>query len=186
MNSNELFLMVLSIISGVLLIPHIRMIVVFLITATVFIGYSITKNWWYSFAVAFILGNIYAALCGNAPYCGVVENFKSSKTKKTKKKAKVDENSEEVGEESENENEEEYFIDSKASMLENYKMLTPKQVKGLNKDTQELISTQKNLIETLKNMGPALKDGKNILDTFKNYFGDEKDINKMMKNFSVN
>jgi membrane protein implicated in regulation of membrane protease activity len=185
MNSNELFLLVLAIISAVLLIPHIRTVIIVLIIATVFIGYSITKNWWYSFAVAFILGNIYAALCGTSPYCGMVENFKSSTTKKTKKKTKVDENTEDIDEETDVNNEE-YFIDSKESMLENYKMLTPKQIKGLNKDTQELISTQKNLIETLKNMGPALKDGKNILDTFKNYFGDEKDINKMMKNFSVN
>jgi hypothetical protein len=35
------------------------------------------------------------------------------------------------------------------------------------------METQKKLIETLKNMGPVLKDGKNVLDTFKTYFGDD-------------
>ncbi len=81
--------------------------------------------------------------------------------------------------------EDEYFIDSKGSFLENYKGLSDKQVKGLNKDTQNLIKTQKQLIETLKNMGPALKDGKEILDTFKNYFGSDKDIGKMLSSFKV-
>ena len=40
-------------------------------------------------------------------------------------------------------------------------------------------------IETLNNMGPALKDGKQILDTFKGYFGNEKDIGKAMQSFKV-
>ena len=34
-------------------------------------------------------------------------------------------------------------------------------------------------------MGPALKDGKQIMDTFKNYFGNEKDIGNAMHNFKV-
>ena len=55
-----------------------------------------------------------------------------------------------------------FFIDSKGSFVDNYKSLTPSQVKGLNKDTQSLIKTQKQLIETLRNTGPALKDGKEI------------------------
>ena len=34
-------------------------------------------------------------------------------------------------------------------------------------------------------MGPALKDGRQILDTFKNYFGSEQDIGAAMKNFKA-
>ena len=60
--------------------------------------------------------------------------------------------------------------------LENYKTLTPKQINGLNRDTKELIKTQKALIDTLNNMGPTLKEGKNVLDTFKNYFGKDMDL----------
>ena len=67
-------------------------------------------------------------------------------------------------------------FNSKESFLENYKGLNKSQLKGLNKDTRELIETQKNLISTLNQMGPALKDGKGILDTFKNYFGSDGDI----------
>jgi len=29
-------------------------------------------------------------------------------------------------------------------------------------------------------MGPAIKDGKNVLDTFKNYFGSDSDIGNVL------
>ena len=51
--------------------------------------------------------------------------------------------------------------------------------------SKNLIKTQKQLIETLKNMGPALKDGRQVLDTFKNYFGSEQDIGAAMKNLKA-
>jgi hypothetical protein len=70
-------------------------------------------------------------------------------------------------------------INEKASYLEMFKSLKPTEVAGLNKDTQELMATQKQLMETLQNMGPALKEGKNILDTFKNYFGDTSAMGKL-------
>ena len=95
-----------------------------------------------------------------------------------------DDEDEDDGEEDEDV-EEEFNLDSKGSFYENYQSLTPKQVKGLNKDTRNLIKTQKSLIETLNNMGPALKDGRQILDTFKNYFGSEQDIGAAMKNFKA-
>jgi hypothetical protein len=63
-------------------------------------------------------------------------------------------------------------IDHKNSYLELFKSLKPDEINSLNSDTQELIKTQKQLIETLQSMGPALKEGKTILDTFKNYFND--------------
>jgi len=54
--------------------------------------------------------------------------------------------------------------------------MTPKQIKGLNKDTRNLIKTQKQLITTLNTMGPSIKESRNILDTFKNYFGKDIDL----------
>lgn len=63
-------------------------------------------------------------------------------------------------------------VDHKNSYLELFKSLKPDEINSLNTDTQELIKTQKQLIETLQSMGPALKEGKTILDTFKNYFND--------------
>ena len=49
------------------------------------------------------------------------------------------------------------MFNSKESFIENYKSLSKNQLKGLNKDTKELIETQKSLISTLNQMGPALK-----------------------------
>lgn len=66
----------------------------------------------------------------------------------------------------------EHKIDQKNSYLDLFKSLKPEEVSSLNTDTQQLIQTQKQLIETLQSMGPALKEGKTILDTFKNYFND--------------
>ena len=50
--------------------------------------------------------------------------------------------------------------------------LKSSELSSLNNDTKALIDTQKQLMETLQSMGPALKEGKSILDTFKNYFND--------------
>jgi len=67
-------------------------------------------------------------------------------------------------------------IDSKQSYLNMFKTMDEKEISTLNNDTKDLINTQKKLMETLETMGPALQQGKSILDTFKNYFGDEKKI----------
>jgi hypothetical protein len=86
----------------------------------------------------------------------------------TKKNSKEDEVENDDEFEPKNDNK----IDHKNSYLELFKSLKPDEINSLNTDTQELIKTQKQLIETLQSMGPALKEGKTILDTFKNYFND--------------
>jgi hypothetical protein len=82
------------------------------------------------------------------------------------KEDKVDDNDDEFEPKIDNK------VDHKNSYLELFKSLKPDEINSLNTDTQELIKTQKQLIETLQSMGPALKEGKTILDTFKNYFND--------------
>ena len=204
MDSNKLFLLILGIISGLLIVKKTKKVSGFLILVTIAIGYSITKDWIVSLSMALILGNIFVSL-NNTPLSipaeeiyipeVPVEGFKSKKTKKKRKEKfsnkkddfvdNMKENYENTDSAENEEENEEFFLDTKGSFMENYKSLTPKQVKGLNKDTQNLIKTQRELIETLKNMGPALKDGKEILDTFKNYFGDDQDMNKMLSNFKA-
>lgn len=123
------------------------------------------------------------------------EDFKSGRGKKKTKKAKVekfadsdaedDEEEEEspkkkkqVEVDSDNDSEQEDFeptdnkINAKESFQTVIKSLNPQEISSLNNDTKELINTQKQLMETLQSMGPALKEGKTILDTFKNYFND--------------
>ena len=184
MNSNEIFLVILGIISAILIIPKMSQFSAILILATIVIGYSFTKNIIYSISVAFIIGNIIVSLNSHPTQ---LEGFESE-VKKHITKVKKNKTAEEIDEDQNVDDAptDEYFIDVKGSFLDNYKSLSNKEIKGLNKDTQNLISTQKQLIETLKNMGPALKDGKQILDTFKNYFGDEKDLGKLLKDMKEN
>lgn len=197
MDSNKVILIILATTSAVLYLPKVKNLSSILILITILVGFSITKDLIVSLSVGLILGNIFVSL-NNTPTQKKnikVEGFKSkskSKKKKSKKKKSkkfknlkddvLNENYENSDIES-NDTEEEFEIDTRGSFLENYKALTPKQVKGLNKDTKNLINTQKQLIETLKNMGPALKDGKQILDTFKGYFGANQDLGKAAKNF---
>jgi hypothetical protein len=92
--------------------------------------------------------------------------------KKSKKQLKSNE------EFSDNDSEQEDFeptdnkINSKESFKTILKSLKSSELSSLNNDTKALIDTQKQLMETLQSMGPALKEGKSILDTFKNYFND--------------
>lgn len=194
MDSNKVILIILATTSAVLYLPKVKNLSSILILITILVGFSITKDLIVSLSVGLILGNIFVSL-NNVPSKKniKVEGFKSkSKKKKSKKKKSkkfknvkddvLNENYENSDIES-NDTEEEFEIDTRGSFLENYKALTPIQVKGLNKDTKNLINTQKQLIETLKNMGPALKDGKQILDTFKGYFGANQDLGKAAKNF---
>ena len=189
MNSNKIILIVLALISFILSIPKLKQTSAILIAITIAVGYCVTRDVILSISVGFILGNIYVSL--NNVQEQQVEGFKSSSKKKKRskkgKKTKEAFGNDDISKEdlTENDQTEDFELDTKGSFYENYKSLTPKQVKGLNNDTKNLISTQKQLLETLTNMGPALKDGKQILDTFKNYFGNEQDIGKAMQSFKL-
>ena len=63
-------------------------------------------------------------------------------------------------------------LNAKESFQTILNSLKSTEISSINNDTKALIDTQKQLMETLQSMGPALKEGKTILDTFKNYFND--------------
>ena len=100
------------------------------------------------------------------------ENFEAQvkENKKTKKlesqKADSDESEQEDFEPSNNK------LNAKESFQTILNSLKSTEISSLNNDTKALIDTQKQLMDTLQSMGPALKEGKTILDTFKNYFND--------------
>ena len=190
MNSNQIFLYLISLLSLTLIMNKLNIYTVSSIIVSIIIGYSITKKADISIAIGLILGNIFVSLNHNSTFMKNnvknIEKFSSSSKKKKRKRKKKAENFENKKDDIVSENfsqssNEEYFIDTKGSFLDNYKSLTKNQISGLNKDTKSLIDTQKQLIETLKNMGPALKDGKQVLDTFKNFFGKEQDMTKTQK-----
>lgn len=62
-------------------------------------------------------------------------------------------------------------IDAGTTLLHAYRKLDPEQVVRMRDDTKELMETQKNLIETLAGLGPQIKQGAELIDTFKNTFG---------------
>jgi hypothetical protein len=89
--------------------------------------------------------------------------------RKIVKKKKKEEIKDDDGD-SDSEDDDEPYIDAGSTFLKAYKKLDQKQIEGMTKDTKELISTQKNLMETLKTLGPVVTEGKKVLDTFTNYF----------------
>ena len=209
MNSNKNILIALASVSFLLSLPKIKKHSGVLILITMITGYCVTKDITTSVAVALISGAIFVSLNNISPTVITKEHFNSSKDgEKEEEEEEEDATTNDDGEEGYEEededateeedevevdeeevdgveDEEDFQLDTKGSFYENYQSLSKKQVRGLNKDTQNLIETQRNLIETLNNMGPALKDGRQILDTFKNYFGNEADIGKAMTTFKA-
>ena len=170
-NSNDIFFIIIVVLSALLLIPNMNLTIAIGIALAILIGYSILKNILMALALAFILGNIFVSLYkAGKIHIDTFENY----DKKQKHKSEDEEVEEEKDEEeSKHDKDDEYFIDSKGSFTENIKSLSPKEIAGLNDDTKKLIETQKQLIETLQVMGPQIKQSKTILDSFKNYFGDD-------------
>ena len=62
-------------------------------------------------------------------------------------------------------------IDTFSTFMETYKSLTPDQIENMTSDTKDLIKTQKALMKTVQNLAPVISQGKEMMDTFKDYFG---------------
>jgi len=83
----------------------------------------------------------------------------------------------------------EYHLDAGTTFINAYKSLNPDQVSAMTKDTQDLINTQKQLMSTLNTLKPLITDGKQMMDTFQNYFGTAAgggigDLSKMADKFA--
>jgi Ca2+/Na+ antiporter len=91
---------------------------------------------------------------------------------------------EETTPKSEEEEDKDSFIDVGKTFLQAYKSLTPGQIETMTTDTKELIDTQKNLLETIKTLAPIVTEGKKMLDTFKDYFGDHTSVIQQLKSAS--
>jgi len=62
-------------------------------------------------------------------------------------------------------------IDAGSTLMKAIKSLNPDQINAMTKDTQQLIETQKSLMGMLGTMKPMLNDGKQLMDTFQQMFG---------------
>ena len=66
-----------------------------------------------------------------------------------------------------------HHMDVGSTFMKAYKQLKPEQVQALTTDTQKLISVQKDLMANLNNLKPLVSDGKEIMKTFKRFFGSD-------------
>lgn len=75
------------------------------------------------------------------------------------------------------------YVDTFSTFMETYKSLTPGQIETMTTDTKDLIETQKTLMETVKSLAPVITQGKEMMDTFKDYFGpnSHQDLMKAFK-----
>jgi len=66
-----------------------------------------------------------------------------------------------------------HHMDTGTTFMNAYKKLKPEQIQSLTNDTQKLITVQKDLMANLNNLKPLVSDGKEIMKTFKSFFGSE-------------
>lgn len=62
-------------------------------------------------------------------------------------------------------------IDAGSTLVKAIQGLNPEQINAMTKDTQQLIETQKSLMGMLGTMKPMMKDGKELMETFQQMFG---------------
>jgi uncharacterized membrane protein len=62
-------------------------------------------------------------------------------------------------------------LDASSTLMKALKSLDPDQINAMSKDTQQLIDTQKSLMNMMGTMKPMLNDGKELMETFQQMFG---------------
>jgi hypothetical protein len=62
-------------------------------------------------------------------------------------------------------------IDAGTTILHAFQKLDPAQVLQMRDDTKELMDTQKQLVETLASLGPQIKQGADLIQSFQGMFG---------------
>ena len=146
------------------------------------VGWIITKNTVRSLFIALVGGAIYSfcraspavqgtsmtALQGYPLVEGMKDHKRSGSGKKKKRKSrKIDKI---LGPKKFPKGK--FTFDPETSYGLTYKGLSKKQMKGLQKDTKNLMNTQEQLMGTLKEMGPVLEQGKTIIGAFDSFFGE--------------
>lgn len=62
-------------------------------------------------------------------------------------------------------------LDAGTTVLHAFQKLNPEQVLQMRDDTKELMETQQQLMETLSSLGPQVKQGAELINSFKGMFG---------------
>ena len=74
------------------------------------------------------------------------------------------------------------YVDTFSTFMETH-VAGPRPNRDHDLDTKDLIATQKSLMETVKSLAPVITQGREMMDTFKDYFGpnSHKDLMKAFK-----
>jgi len=67
-------------------------------------------------------------------------------------------------------------IDAGSTLIKAIQGLNPEQINAMTKDTKQLIETQKSLMGMLGTMKPMMNDGKELMETFQQMFGENAKI----------
>jgi hypothetical protein len=67
-------------------------------------------------------------------------------------------------------------IDAGSTLIKAIQGLNPDQINAMTKDTKQLIETQKSLMGMLGSMKPMMNDGKELMETFQQMFGENAKI----------
>ena len=175
LTSNDILYLIIFIAIFIYLLKIQRVIYYFIFSTMILVFYMVSKDMSISISSAGIITALIYVFLDREP----LKRRKSRLILEHMSDKKSDSKEEKKDLEEEFEPKNDHKIDAKNSYLELFKSLKPEEINSLNTDTKELIKTQQQLIETLQSMGPALKEGKTILDTFKNYFNDGSAMDKL-------
>jgi len=67
-------------------------------------------------------------------------------------------------------------IDAGSTLIKAIQGLNPEQINAMTKDTKQLIETQKSLMGMLGTMKPMMNDGKELMETFQQMFGENAKV----------
>lgn len=132
---------------------------VWLLLITVVIGYGVRMP--LTAAVTLGIGTVAAVIYISG------ETLKEKYDNPSKKDSKKDEDEPEPHDKTESK---EHHLDAGTTILHAFQKLNPDQVLQMRDDTKELMETQKQLVETLSSLGPQVKQGAELVDSFKTMF----------------
>jgi len=138
---------------------NVGYIAVWLLLITVVIGYGVRMP--LTAAVTIGVGTVAAVIYISG------ETLKEKYDNPSKKDKKKSEDEEPSPNDSESK---EHHLDAGTTILHAFQKLNPDQVLQMRDDTKELMETQKQLMETLSSLGPQVKQGAELVDSFKSMF----------------
>lgn len=141
---------------------NVGYLAVWLLLITIVIGYGVRMP--LTAAVTIGVGAVAAVIYISGET--LKEKYENPSKKDKKRKGEDDDD-----EPSPNDTEsKEHHLDAGTTILHAFQKLNPDQVLQMRDDTKELMETQKQLMETLSSLGPQVKQGAELVDSFKSMF----------------